>query len=160
MTIRDDPAARGPIRPVAARSARNGTEAWPPDSAAVRPDAAVRPSPVRPVPARPAPVRPDPRPMRFALAAGSLAALSALVATVAASAVPSPVPAATPVLVQQDSPAEVALVQHVTRVVKLPPGVAAPATGRNVLVTQLPAPVVKPRTVVVTTTQSGRVVKP
>ena len=161
MTIRDDPAPRGPIRPVAAPSARNGTEAGPPDSAAVRPGAAVRPSPVRPVPARPAPVRPDPRPMRFALAAGSLAALSALVATVAASAVPSAAPAAAQVVtVQQDSPAEVGLVQHVTRVVKLPPGATAPPAGRNVVVTRLPAPVAKPRTVVVTTTQSGRVVKP
>jgi len=65
------------------------------------------------------------------------------------------------VTIQKDSPAEVAIVQHVTRVVKLPPGVAAPANaGPNVLVTQLPAPVAKPRTIVVTTTQSGRLVKP
>jgi len=107
---------------------------------------------------RPAPQRPDPRPMRFAVAAGGIAAFSALLATISASAIPAN---ASVVTVQQDSPADVAIVQHVTRVVKLPPGVPAPANaGPNVLVTQLPAPVAKPRTVVVTTTQSGRVVKP
>ncbi len=108
--------------------------------------------------ARPAHSRPDPRPMRFALAAGGLAALSALLATISTSAVPA---SAAVVTVQQDSPADVPILKHVTRVVKLPPGVPAPANaGPNVLVTKLPAPVAKPRTVVVTTTQSGRVVKP
>jgi hypothetical protein len=107
---------------------------------------------------RPAHQRPDPRPMRFALAAGGFAAVSALLATISASAVPA---SASVVTVQQDSPADTALVQHVTKVVKLPPGVAAPANaGPNVLVTKLPAPVAKPRTIIVTTTQSGRVVKP
>jgi len=96
--------------------------------------------------------------MRFALAAGGIAALSALLATISASAVPAN---AAVVTVQMDSPTAVAVVQHVTRVVKLPPGVPAPASaGPNVLVTQLPAPVAKPKTVIVTTTQSGRVVKP
>jgi hypothetical protein len=96
--------------------------------------------------------------MRFAVAAGGLAALSALLATVSASAIPA---TAAVVTIQKDSPADVAVVQRVTRVVKLPPGVPAPANaGPNVLVTRLPAPVAKPRTVVVTTTQSGRVVKP
>jgi hypothetical protein len=107
---------------------------------------------------RPAPQRPDPRPMRFALAAGGVAALSALLATISASAIPT---SAAVVTIQKDSPADAAVVQNVTRVVKLPPGVAAPANaGPNVLVTQLPAPIAKPKTVVVTTTQSGRVVKP
>jgi hypothetical protein len=96
--------------------------------------------------------------MRFAIAAGGLATLSALLATVASSAVPTTTPAIT---VQKDSPAEVALVRHVTRVVKLPPGATAPpSAGPNVVVTRLPAPVATPRTVVVRTTQSGTVVKP
>jgi hypothetical protein len=96
--------------------------------------------------------------MRLAVAAGGVAALSALLATISTAAVPVN---AGVVTIQKDSPAEVAIVQHVTRVVKLPPGVAAPANaGPNVLVTQLPAPVAKPRTIVVTTTQSGRLVKP
>jgi hypothetical protein len=96
--------------------------------------------------------------MRFALAAGGFAALSALLATISTSAIPA---TAAVVTIQKDSPAEVAVVHNVTRVVKLPPGVAAPVNvGPNVLVTRLPAPVAKPRTVVVTTTQSGTVVKP
>jgi hypothetical protein len=96
--------------------------------------------------------------MRLAVAAGGFAALSALIATISTAAVP---PAASVVAVQADPPAAAIVVRQVTRVVKLPPGVAAPANaGPNVLVTQLPAPVAKPKTVVVTTTQSGRVVKP
>jgi hypothetical protein len=96
--------------------------------------------------------------MRLAVAAGGIAALSALLATISTSAIPT---ATSVVTVQADAPADTALVRQVTRVVKLPPGVPAPTgAGPNVLVTQLPAPVAKPRTVVVTTTQSGRVVKP
>jgi hypothetical protein len=107
---------------------------------------------------RPAPHRPNPRPMRLAVAAGGVAALSALLATISTSAVPAN---ASVVTSQTNPTAAPAIVQHVTRVVQLPPGVKAPANaGPNVVVTQLPAPVVKPRTVVVTTTQSGRVVKP
>ena len=90
--------------------------------------------------------------MRIAVAAGGFAALSALLATISTGAVPT---AAT------TSPETVAAVQQVTRVITLPPGVAAPTNaGPNVLVTQLPAPVATPQTVVVTTTQSGRVIKP
>jgi hypothetical protein len=107
---------------------------------------------------RPAPQRPDPRPMRFAVAAGGLATLSALLATISTSALPS---SATVVTVPSVPVANVAAVQNVTRVIKLPPGVPAPTNaGPNVLVTQLAAPVATPRTVVVTTTQSGKVVKP
>jgi hypothetical protein len=96
--------------------------------------------------------------MRFAVAAGGFAALSALIATISTAAIPTATSVGT---MQTAAPADAAVVQHVTRVVKLPPGVPAPANaGPNVLVTQLPAPVAKPRTVVVTTTQSGRVVKP
>jgi len=96
--------------------------------------------------------------MRLAMAAGGFAALSALLATISTSAIPT---AASVVTVKTDSPADAAVVRQVTRVVKLPPGVAAPTgAGPNVLVTQLPAPVAKPTTVVVTTTQSGRIVKP
>jgi hypothetical protein len=95
--------------------------------------------------------------MRFAVAAGGVAAMSALLATIATSAAPSTTPVVT---VQQDSPAEVAIVRHVTQVVKLPPGASAPPAAANVVVNALPAPRATPRTVVVTTTQSGRVVKP
>jgi len=95
--------------------------------------------------------------MRLAIAAGGVAALSALIATISAAAIPA---AASVTTVKADAPADTAVVRQVTRVVKLPPGVAAPTAGTNVLVTQLPAPVAKPRTVVVTTTQSGQVVKP
>jgi hypothetical protein len=96
--------------------------------------------------------------MRFAVAAGGIATLSALLATIATSAVPTTAGAIT---VQKDSAADVAPVRQVTQVVKLPPGATVPPNaGPNVVVTQLPAPVAKPKTVVVTTTQSGRVVKP
>jgi hypothetical protein len=132
------PGASGPAA-LPARAVRSGTAAGSPAS-------------------RPAPQRPDPRPMRFAVAAGGLATLSALLATISTSALPS---SATAVTVPADPVANVAAVQNVTRVVKLPPGVPAPVNaGPNVLVTQLPAPVATPRTVVVTTTQSGKVVKP
>ena len=96
--------------------------------------------------------------MRFAVAAGGFAALSALIATISTAAIPAAVSVVT---IQAAPPADTAIVRQVTRVVKLPPGVAAPTnTGSNVVVTQLPAPVAKPKTVVVTTTQSGRIVKP
>lgn len=96
--------------------------------------------------------------MRLALAAGGIAALSALLATISSAALPAGAPVVT---AQADTPAEAAIVTQVTRVVKLPPGVKAPqGAGPNVVVTQLPAPVAKPKTVVVTTTQSGTVVKP
>jgi hypothetical protein len=132
------PAAPGPAA-LPARAVRFGTAAGSPAG-------------------RPAPQRPDPRPMRFAVAAGGLATLSALLATISTSALPS---SATEVTVPAAQVANVAAVQNVTRVVKLPPGVPAPVNaGPNVLVTQLPAPVATPRTVVVTTTQSGKVVKP
>ncbi len=185
MAIRDDrsprPAATAGALPVASPDASIGASpdallapmyaglpAIPGPDAMPAPGARPRPAPgahaARPTPApgatagRPAPHRPDPRPMRFALAAGGFAALSALLATISTSAIPTNAAVLT---VQKDSPADTAVVQNVTRVVKLPPGVAAPANaGPNVLVTQLPAPVAKPRTVVVTTTQSGRVVKP
>ena len=95
--------------------------------------------------------------MRLAVAAGGVAALSALLATITTSAIPA---STTVVTVQRDSPADVAIVHNVTRVVKLPAGATAPPASANVVVTALPAPVATPRTVVVTTTQSGRVVKP
>lgn len=152
VTIRENPAPR-PAAPAEAQSSPTALGPTAPPARAARSVAAAG-SPA----GRPAPQRPDPRPMRFAVAAGGIAALSALLATISTSAIPANAAVLT---VQADSPADVAVVQHVTRVVKLPPGVPAPANaGPNVLVTQLPAPVAKPRTVVVTTTQSGRVVKP
>jgi hypothetical protein len=88
------------------------------------------------------------------VAAGGIATLSALLATISTSALPASAS-------QQGQAAGVAAVQQVTQVIKLPPGVPAPTNaGPNVLVTQLAAPVATPRTVVVTTTQSGKVVKP
>jgi len=152
MAIRDNLSPRLAADP-AVRSQTAASGPGTPPARAGRPGAAAA-SPT----GRPAHQRPDPRPMRLAVAAGGVAALSALLATISTAAVPVN---AGVVTIQKDSPAEVAIVQHVTRVVKLPPGVAAPANaGPNVLVTQLPAPVAKPRTIVVTTTQSGRLVKP
>lgn len=96
--------------------------------------------------------------MRIAVLAGGLAGLSALVAAIATSAAPAGPQVVT---VQPDSPGNATVVRYVTQVVTLPPGATVPPdAGQNVLVTQLPAPVATPRTVFVTTTQSGRVVKP
>jgi hypothetical protein len=105
------------------------------------------------------PARPDPRPMRLAIAAGGMATLSALLATIATSAAPATASVAT---AQVNPASDAGIVRHVTLVVTLPPGATAPAAGSGspVLVTQLPAPVAQPKTVIVTTTQSGRVVKP
>jgi hypothetical protein len=151
MAIRENPTPR-PAAPAAEPS-----RPVVPGSHAAAPIRAAHPAAGSPA-GRPTPKRPDPRPMRLAVAAGGFAALSALIATISTAAVPT---AASVVAVQADPPAAAIVVRQVTRVVKLPPGVAAPANaGPNVLVTQLPAPVAKPKTVVVTTTQSGRVVKP
>jgi hypothetical protein len=152
MGIRDNTSVRSaadaavPSRPVAS-------------GAPTRPDRPPRVGAAGDSPAgRPVHTRPNPRPMRLAIAAGGFAALSALVATISSAAIPT---AASVVTVKTDAPADAAVVRQVTRVVTLPPGVAAPTNaGANVLVTQLPAPVAKPTTVVVTTTQSGRIVKP
>ncbi len=126
-----------------------------PPTASGRPLAGERPTAAP----RPKPPRPDPRPMRLAVAAGGMAALSALVATIATSATPTPASVTT---VQTTTASDAGIIRHITLVVTLPPGATAPAagSGSQVLVNQLPAPVAKPKTVIVTTTQSGQVVKP
>ncbi len=162
MAIREDPAPRrassadGPLATPVRRAAPPAHRPTGRERAAT-PNAAGSAATGPRAGGRPAPTRPDPRPMRLAVAAGGVAALSALLATIATSALPATTSVVT---VQKDSPAEVAIVQQVTRVVKLPVGATAPPAAANVVVTALPAPVAKPRTVVVTTTQSGRVVKP
>ena len=89
--------------------------------------------------------RPDPRPMRLALGFGGMAALSA-VATALLAPSSTPTVTATTVTVAVPEPSVV----HVTRVVHLQPGQTAPPQA---LVTQMPAPT--PRTVIITTRQSG-----
>jgi hypothetical protein len=150
MTIRENPAPRETTTGTPARATRSGASGRPATVGAAAGGAAAY--------GRPAASRPDPRPMRVALAAGGIAALSALLATISAAAIPA---GASVITAQTDTPADAAIVSQVTRVVKLPPGVKAPQNaGPNVVVTQLPAPIAKPKTVVVTTTQSGKVVKP
>ncbi len=151
MALRENPAPRETAPGTPARATRSGAPASGRPAAT---GAAAGPA----AHGRAAASRPDPRPMRFALAAGGVAALSALLATISSAALPAGAPL---VMAQADTPADAAIVTQVTRVVKLPPGVKAPqSAGPNVVVTQLPAPVAKPQTVVVTTTQSGTVVKP
>lgn len=151
MALRENPTLRETTPGTRARATRSGAPA------SGRP-AATRAAADPAAHGRAATPRPDPRPMRIALAAGGVAALSALLATISSAALAAGAPVIT---AQADTPAEAAIVTQVTRVVKLPPGVKAPENaGPNVVVTQLPAPVSKPKTVVVTTTQSGTVVKP
>jgi len=111
-----------------------------------------RPLPRRPLPARPvtghapAPVarrRPDPSGMRLVIGLGGLAASTALISTFLA-----PTPASSATL--QPAAAPAAPVQHVTRYVTLQPGQTAPPQST---VARAPAPT--PRTIVVTTRQSG-----
>ena len=110
--------------------------------------------------ARPAPTRPNPNRLRFALGTGGIAALSALLTAIVAP--PSPASPSAPLT----TPAAQATVtqQRPVQYVQLAPGQAAPP-GASVIdakapkpitiVTTVPAPA--QQTVVVRTTQSGKV---
>ncbi len=119
-----------------------------------RPAGSPRPLPPRAsagprLPAGPRPSRPDPRPLRFAIGLGGLAAASGIL-----TALLPPVPNASPAsVVSVEAPQPSPSVLHVTRYVRLAPGQTAPPKAA---VQQLPAPT--PRRVVVTTTtrQSGK----
>ena len=110
-----------------------------------RPESATdRPRPV--VAARP---RPDAGPLRIAIGMGAVAATSALVtALVAPSGAGATGGQAVTTVAAPAAPAPV--VRHVTQYVKLAPGQTAPPQS---VVRQAPAP--KPRTVAITTRQSG-----
>lgn len=104
--------------------------------------------------------RPDPGPMRIAFGVAGVAAVSAITAAIVA-------PAATPaaqaqVQVPVPVPGGTVTVRHVPKYIYLKPGQTAPPGAKvvrqpdpspQIVVTQLPAPA--PRTVVVTTRQSG-----
>ena len=118
--------------------------------------------------ARAVKAKPDPRPMRLALAAGGLAAFSAIVTSIVIPPGPSALaiqqtgqsaggPGDTPGLVQ---------VQHQIQYVQLQPGQTAPPGAKVIdpaapkpvtVITTVPAPAQKP--VIIKTTQSGKVVK-
>jgi hypothetical protein len=116
------------------------------------------PGPARSHPASP---KPNPNRLRFALGTGGVAALSALLTAIVvppSSASPSS-PVTTPA-----APATVTQ-QRPIQYVQLAPGQAAPSGARVIdakapkpitIVTTVPAPA--PQTVVVRTTQSGKVV--
>ncbi len=114
------------------------------------PRAAVTPRPA--ADARPAAVarpRPDAGPLRIAVGMSAVAAASALVTALASP--PAAGAAAGQAQTAITVPADPApIVRHVTKYVKLAPGQTAPP---HAVVKQAPAP--KPRTVVVTTRQSG-----
>ncbi len=115
-----------------------------PVTPAARPVSAARPAPV-------ARQRPDARPLRIAFGMGALAAASALVTALASP----PMASVAPVLADTTitlPPAPTPVVRHVIQYVQLKPGQTAPPRA---VVKQAPAP--KPRVVVVTTRQSGKV---
>lgn len=94
---------------------------------------------------------PDPRPLRTAVGFTGLAAFTAI-ATAIVTPAGSASASGTVSQATQSAPAAQQVV-HVKRTIVLQPGQTAPPQA---VVTQLPAPT--PRTVVVRTTQSGRVV--
>jgi hypothetical protein len=112
---------------------------------------------------RPAAARPDPTRLRFALGAGGLATLSALVTAIVTPAPGAPaVPAGAGATSTTDTPATIAA-QRPVQYVKLAPGQSPPAGATVIdakapkpitIVTRVPAPA--PQTVVVRTTQSGK----
>ncbi len=92
-------------------------------------------SPQRPAAGgRPAPRKPDPTPARFALAAGGIATVSALLAAIGSAAVPS---AAS--VVPTALPAAALPVQTIVKYVYLQPGKATPAPALAAVVAP-PAP--------------------
>jgi hypothetical protein len=114
-------------------------------------------------PRRPSPQRPDPTRLRLLLGVGGLAALSALV-----TAIVTPPPLAAPVPVGPTAaPATPATItqRRPIRYVQLAPGQTPPPGARVIdakapmpitIVTQVPAPA--QQTIVVRTTQSGKVI--
>lgn len=95
--------------------------------------------------ARPTPNRPDPSMARMAVAAGGIATVSALLAAIGGSAVPSTTAASS-------ATAAPAPVQTIVKYVYLPAGQASPAAALATVVTP-PAPAQAPAPVV--TRQSG-----
>ena len=99
---------------------------------------------------RPAPRRPDPTSARFAVAAGGIATLSALLAAIAGTAVPAAAVAAAPTA---GGAATTVPVRTIVKYVYVQPGQAAPAAGLATVVTP-PAPRAVAAPVV--TRQSGK----
>jgi hypothetical protein len=113
-----------------------------------------------PVVVRPAGSRPDPTRLRVVLGAGGIAMLSALITAI----VVPPAPAATAPLTAPAAPTTVTQ-QHPIQYVQLAPGQSPPpgapvidakAPKPIMIVTRVPAPA--QQTVVVRTTQSGKVI--
>jgi hypothetical protein len=132
-------------------------------------DPFVRRAPA-PAPAHAAKAKPDARPMRIALGAGGLAAMSALVTAIVMP--PSPSVQAPQFVSQPGAPASPAApgtpstVQRPVQYIQLQPGETAPPGAKVIdpaapkpitVVTTIPAPAQKP--IIIKTTQSGKVVK-
>ena len=110
--------------------------------------------------------KPDARPMRFALVAGGIAALSALAAAIVLP--PRPTPQQGSQVADPQSNGTSIQVQRPIKYVQLSPGQTAPPgatvidaaapTPLTVVVTLPPQAVAAPTPVVIKTTQSGRVV--
>jgi hypothetical protein len=109
--------------------------------------------------------KPDPWPMRFALGASGLAALSALVSAIVLPPRPAVVQSAVAGQVTSSLAGTPAPGQQAVQYVQLQPGQTAPPGARVIdpaapqpvtIVTTVPAPVQKP--VTVKTTQSGKVI--
>lgn len=118
--------------------------------------------------------KPDARPMRFALGAGGLAAMSALAAGIvmppsAATVAPADVAAAPQSVAAAGAPAATLQVKRPVTYIQLAPGqtpppgaqvIAATAPKPITIVTTIPAPKQAPqKVVIIKTTQSGKVVK-
>jgi hypothetical protein len=109
--------------------------------------------------------KPDAWPMRFALGASGLAALSALVSAIVLPPRPAVVQPAVAGQVNSSAAGTAAPVQQAVQYVQLQPGQTAPPGARVIdpaapqpvtIVTTVPAPVQKP--VTIKTTQSGKVI--
>jgi hypothetical protein len=136
-------------------------------------DPLVRRAPM-PAPNHAAKAKPDARPMRIALGAGGLAAMSALVTAIVMPPAPSvQIPSADQQAgAQQAAPADPgtpSTVQRPVQYIQLQPGQTAPP-GATVIdpaapkpvtvVTTVPAPAAqKQKPIIIKTTQSGKVVK-
>jgi hypothetical protein len=113
---------------------------------------------------RPVPRRPDPTRLRFGLTAAGLAALSALITTIATPvSMGAPAPAAVPASVPAS--ATTVVQRRPIQYVQLAPGQSAPPGAKVIdaqapkpitVVTLVPAPAQQP--LMIRTTQSGRVI--
>lgn len=119
-----------------------------------------------PIAKQPPRARPDARPMRLALGAGGLAAMSALAATIVAPPRASPPSALDYAQATADPHDSAVNVQQPIRYVQLQPGQTAPPgatvidpaapTPMTVVVTITPPPQPAPPAPIIRTTQSGK----